>query len=62
MRRLPNGYGSVCKLSGNRRRPYIVKKTVGFDARGYPIYNIVGYAATKEEGLEMLSAYNRDRR
>ena len=60
MRRLPNGYGSVCKLSGNRRRPYIVKKTVGFDARGYPIYNIVGYAATKEEGLEMLSAYNRD--
>lgn len=26
--RLPNGYGSVVKLSGNRRRPYMVRKTV----------------------------------
>ena len=26
--RLPNGYGSVYKLAGNRRRPYVVKKTI----------------------------------
>lgn len=24
--RLPNGYGSVYKLSGHRRRPYVVKR------------------------------------
>ncbi|WP_196602173.1 hypothetical protein [Pectinatus frisingensis] len=24
--KLPNGFGSVYKLSGNRRRPYVVKK------------------------------------
>ena len=26
--RLPNGYGSVKKLSGKRRRPWIVEKTI----------------------------------
>lgn len=26
--RLPNGFGSVYKLSGNRRRPFVVKKTI----------------------------------
>lgn len=28
--RLPNGYGSVVKLSGKRRKPYQVRKTVGW--------------------------------
>ena len=27
--RLANGIGSVYKLSGNRRNPYIVRKTTG---------------------------------
>lgn len=58
--RLPSGYGSVAKLSGNRRRPYIVKKTRGWDERGYPIIEIIGYAATREEGLELLAQYNHD--
>lgn len=48
--KLPNGYGSVSKLSGRRRRPYIVRKDG----------NILGYTATREEGLEMLADYNRD--
>lgn len=26
--RLPNGFGSVYKLQGNRRRPFVVKKTI----------------------------------
>ena len=56
--RLPNGYGSVTKLSGNRRRPYMVRKTDGFDERGYPIYRIIGYTATREEGLALLAEYN----
>lgn len=56
--RLPNGYGSVTKLSGNRRRPFIIKKTIGFDENGHPIYNIIGYAETKEDGLKILASYN----
>lgn len=26
--KLPNGYGSITKLSGNRRRPYAVRRTI----------------------------------
>ena len=29
--KLPNNYGSVYKLSGNRRRPYIAKITIGYN-------------------------------
>lgn len=58
--RFPNGYGTVAKLSGNRRRPFIVKKTVGWDDRGYPIYDIIGYTDTREAGNIMLAEYNRD--
>lgn len=58
--RLPNSYGTVAKLSGKFRRPYIVKKTLGFNEKGYPIIEIVGYAASREEGLELLAQFNRD--
>lgn len=61
--KLPNGYGSVTKLSGKRRRPYVVRKTVGWkydDANGKVVQDVViiGYAATKKEGLKMLADYN----
>lgn len=56
----PNGYGTVVKLSGNRRKPYAVRKTNGFNEKGYPIYINVGYAATKEEGMIMLAEYNKN--
>lgn len=60
--KLPNGYGSVYKQSGKRkrRRPYIVVKTEGYNSKGNPKRKVIGYAATKEEGLQMLSAYNKD--
>lgn len=32
--KLPNGYGTVYKLSGNRRRPYVVKKTIDGKQKG----------------------------
>lgn len=48
----PNGYGTVTKLSGNRRKPWIVKE--GKSGRQKPI----GYTATKEEGLILLAKYN----
>ena len=50
----PNGYGTVTKLSGNRRKPWIVKE--GVSGRQKPI----GYATTREEGLIMLANYNND--
>ena len=58
--RLPNGYGSVVKQSGKRRKPYIVRKTAGYhyDAekdRQVQDYIIIGYAKTKAEGLRMLA-------
>ncbi len=50
--RLPNGYGSVYKLSGKRRKPFIVKKTLGYHVEhetGRSVRDdiIIGYAETK---------------
>ena len=59
--RNPNKYGSVVKLSGNRRRPFMVRSGVyGYDDRGYPLFDIIGYTSTREEGNIMLAEYNRD--
>lgn len=56
----PNGYGSVVKLSGNRRKPYAVRKTIGWNEKGHPIYSCIGYTATREEGMIMLAEYNKN--
>lgn len=56
--RLPNGYGSVYKLSGNRRRPYIAKITTGFRDDGTQIFKPIGYYQSKEDGLQALALYN----
>lgn len=56
----PNGYGSVVKLSGNRRRPYWVRKTIGWNEKGHPIYDTIGYTKTREEGNILLAEYNKD--
>lgn len=57
--KLPNGYGSVVKLSGNRRNPFAVRKTIGWNEKGHPIYLPIGYTATREEGLMLLAEYNK---
>jgi integrase len=56
----PNGYGTVAKLSGNRRNPFVVRKTKGWDERGYPVYETIGYYPTREAGLIALAQYNND--
>ena len=58
--RNPNGYGSVIKLPGNRRRPYRVRKTVGWNEKGHPIYQSLGYTVTREEGMILLATFNKD--
>ena len=57
--RLPNGFGSVIHLSGNRRRPFLARKTVGYNDLGRHIYYNLGYFATREEAIHALSDYNR---
>jgi len=63
--RLPNGYGSVVKLSGKRRNPFLVRKTNGwsFDKekdKKVQNYLIIGYAPTRAVGLQMLADYNNN--
>ena len=54
--RLPNGYGSVKKLSGNRRNPWIVTKTNGWEINpdtGKTIQKkiIIGYYPSRQAGI-----------
>ena len=63
--RFPNGYGSVVKLSGKRRNPYVVRKTAGWrydkeKDKQVQEYIIIGYAPTKADGLQMLAEYNKN--
>lgn len=58
--KLPNGYGSVFKLGGNRRRPWAVRVTVGWTEEGKQIYKYVGYYKTKAEAMQALAEYHKD--
>lgn len=57
--KLPNGYGTVYKLSGRRRKPWIARKTVGWD-NGKQIVSTIGTYKTKSEALQALSDYNNN--
>jgi Site-specific recombinase XerD len=56
--KLPNGFGSITKLSGNRRNPYIVRVTTGFDKSGNQKMKPLGYYPTYEAALQALALYN----
>lgn len=58
--RLPNGFGSVYKLSGNRRRPWIARKTTGWTAEGKQLYYTVGYHETRTAAINALVEYNKN--
>lgn len=58
--RLPNGYGSVVKLSGNRRRPYAIRITVELDDKGRQVYKYLGYYAAQKDAIKALATYNED--
>lgn len=61
MRKNPNGYGTVYKLSGNRRRPYIARRTIGWEkdknGKYRQKYQTIGYYATRKEGLKALNEF-----
>lgn len=50
--KLPNGFGTVYRLSGNRRRPFVVKKTVDGKQKA------VGYFSSHVEALSFLLKLN----
>ena len=63
--KLGNGVGTVYKLSGKRRNPYIVRKTVGWEidvetGKCKQVCVTIGYAPTRAKGLEMLMEYNKN--
>lgn len=55
--KLPNGYGSVYRLHGNRRKPWAVRVTVSRDPWKY---RYLGYYESQEEALTALALYNKD--
>lgn len=55
----PNGYGSCFKMSGNRRKPFVARLTVGHTEKGFPIYKVLGYFRTRSEGLVALADYHK---
>ncbi len=61
----PNGYGSVCKLSGKRRKPFGVRITVGWElnketGKLKQLYKPIGYYTTRSEAMIALADYNKD--
>lgn len=62
--RLPNGFGGISKLPGNRRNPYRARVTVlcktNDDGVLQQKYKTIGYFATKEDALIALSNYHKN--
>lgn len=65
--KMPNGYGSVIKLGGKRRKPFAVRITtdyavVGVNDKGGLItkqkYKYLGYFEKRKDALECLAKYN----
>lgn len=61
--KLPNGYGSITKLSGKRRRPWMVrifKENIYDENLGdYKVSRVVlGYYKTRKEAIDALAQYN----
>lgn len=63
--KLPNGFGSVYKMSGNRRRPWAARLTTGWDydentGRAKQKTKIIGYFQTRKEALDALVLYHQN--
>ena len=51
----PSGYGSITRMKGNRRKPYRVRVTTGYeldeDGHARQIQRVVGTYATYQEAI-----------
>lgn len=53
----PNGYGTVYKLSGKRRRPYMARVTSGWGDDGKQLYDVIGYYESRKGAMTALTEY-----
>ncbi len=59
--RNPNGYGTIEKLSGNRRKPYGVRVTIGWDdVNDVPIRKYLSYFELAKDAQIFLAKYNEN--
>ncbi len=63
--KMANGDGSVYKLSGKRRNPWMVRKTAGWEidkktGKSKQKYITIGYYPTRAEGLAALVHFNEN--
>lgn len=56
--RTENGFGSITKLSGNRRKPYAVRITLGWE-NGKQVRKYLGYYKSQQEALVALAEYHK---
>lgn len=54
----PNGYGSVIKLSGKRRKPYAAVVTTGYEDNGKQKRKYIGYSETFKGANKLLIEYS----
>lgn len=60
--KLPNGYGGISKLSGKRRRPWVVRLTDSYsitDGKTTQNRKTLGYYETRAKALAALAEYNK---
>lgn len=55
-----NGGGSISKLKGKRRKPWVVRFTTGYSNEGKQIRKSIGTFATKREAQEALYNYSKN--
>lgn len=58
--KLANGYGSITKLKGHRRNPFMVRITTGKTEEGKYIREVLGYYPSHSKAVDALSEYNRE--
>ena len=55
-----NGDGTIVKLTGNRRKPYAIRKVIGWKENGRPQLQYISYHKSYREAERALKAYNED--
>lgn len=58
--RNPNNYGTIKKLSGNRRRPWMVGVNPRVNSKGTYSYDILGYYEDRAQAMIALAEYNKN--